>query len=523
MKSGMIFHQVCRSFPVACIDKISIELVNLLQSILRKDPHNRFSLQEIKEHPWFHVNGRMDIPSIPPKISGKVDASKLGQIVKSINSDKEFQVYTFNYHDQQKSSTSKAVEHTRQEQTRQRSNSAVVARRKSISIMAGGQRPDFGVVVNPNQISAVTDSRSSVASVQGPNAAPSVSMLSDSRDEDIEARARSRRPTVTERPSFLAVASPTVIGVTYASNGGLEKTDSSGPPPPSASGKIANNTGGFKMEGLGAANKFLPRAGSDVGRHRGRAATVSTSRSPSPLSPAVSGAVALEPTLLEESPDQPTTMNFIGRRKSFRNDIQEQKSQDNTSVSPESSRASSVANNAASPEKSLVNSLKVEVSESDLMRRLSMVSKPADQTSDTFAEDSLIANLGLNSLPMDEIAEWHAIHRPPKEIRIVKFNFRKGTSSAVIDPATMFQDVHRVLLSLPEFKNKSLSFKRHPDYYDFTCIFKEDNIEIVKFDIEVCKVWLLDVHAVKIKRRQGDAYQFKLFYDKIVGGLNWIK
>ena len=165
----------------------------------------------------------------------------------------------------------------------------------------------------------------------------------------------------------------------------------------------------------------------------------------------------------------------------------------------------------------------MEVSESDLMRRLSMVSKPADQTSDTFAEDSLIANLGLNSLPMDEIAEWHAIHRPPKEIRIVKFNFRKGTSSAVIDPATMFQDVHRVLLSLPEFKNKSLSFKRHPDYYDFTCIFKEDNIEIVKFDIEVCKVWLLDVHAVKIKRRQGDAYQFKLFYDKIVGGLNWIK
>jgi hypothetical protein len=84
----------------------------------------------MREHPWVHVNGKIEIPSIPPKLSGKVDSSKLGQVVKSINSDKAYQVYTFNYHDQQKTSNSKAAV-----LTKQRSNSAALARRKSISLM----------------------------------------------------------------------------------------------------------------------------------------------------------------------------------------------------------------------------------------------------------------------------------------------------------------------------------------------------------------------------------------------------
>ena len=115
---------------------------------------------------------------------------------------------------------------------------------------------------------------------------------------------------------------------------------------------------------------------------------------------------------------------------------------------------------------------------------------------------------------MEEIAEWHQIHRPPKEIRTVKFNFRIGTVSAVLDPASMFQNVHKALAALPEYTERTLSVKRHPDYYDFMCVYTVDGKMIVKFDVEICKVWFLDVHAVKIKRRQGDAYHFKRFYDK---------
>lgn len=491
-------YDICEDF--------SLELVDLLDRILRKDPHDRISLEEMKEHPWFHINGRMEIPSIRPKISGKVNASKLGQIVKSINSEKSYQIYTFHYHDQQISSTNRVVE-----QTRQRSNSAVVARRKSISLKSDAQRPNL---VAP--ISGEYSVRGSVSGEDRGGNAPSISMLTNTLDDEIETRARIHRPTITERPAFLAL-NPSNLALS-ASNARINNateviTNSNlvidGSNFAATKTNEQSNSSGLKMEGLSMKKPNLIRAGSDVGRQR--ASTVGVGR---PLSP--TAATSLVPAaLLEEAEDKPTQMkfSFATRSRSFR------KSANETHSPPSQEKGVLHEENSMTP----IFNADGPLTGASIMRRLSMVSKPVDSADQNYEKDTAIANLDINALPMDEIAEWHAIHRPPKEIRIVKFNFRKGASSGVIDPASMFQDVHKILLELPEYTERKLAFKRHPDYYDFTCTYTENDTELLKFDIEICKVWLLDVHAVKIKRRQGDSYHFKRFYDKIVSKLNWAK
>jgi hypothetical protein len=40
--------------------------------------------------------------------------------------------------------------------------------------------------------------------------------------------------------------------------------------------------------------------------------------------------------------------------------------------------------------------------------------------------------------------------------------------------------------------------------------------ETVAFEVEICKVWLLKVHGVKIKRIQGDPLIFKDLYTEVV-------
>lgn len=74
----------------------------------------------------------VDCPVVPPKLSGKVDSAKLGQVVKSINSELSYVCYTFNNYE---APIPKHLSSSRGDATRrQRSNSAVTARKKSYSI-----------------------------------------------------------------------------------------------------------------------------------------------------------------------------------------------------------------------------------------------------------------------------------------------------------------------------------------------------------------------------------------------------
>ncbi|KAJ3318944.1 hypothetical protein HDV06_006933 [Boothiomyces sp. JEL0866] len=120
----------------------------------------------------------------------------------------------------------------------------------------------------------------------------------------------------------------------------------------------------------------------------------------------------------------------------------------------------------------------------DLSRELSVVGRMS-RVSDK-------SNLEEQELSTQDIANWHFIHKPPKNIRTMKFQFRKGLIST-LDPPSMFQDLHKALIELqPKF---DLKFTKLSDYYRF-------HVELNKavVDIELCKIWLLSIHGLKISK-----------------------
>ncbi|KAJ3268914.1 Protein kinase [Terramyces sp. JEL0728] len=102
----------------------------------------------------------------------------------------------------------------------------------------------------------------------------------------------------------------------------------------------------------------------------------------------------------------------------------------------------------------------------------------------------------------EEINEWHNTHKPPKLIRTIKLSCRKGLSSTM-EPPAMFQDLHRALVELEQ--SFELNFKKVPDYY----IFIVNVNQKAELEIELCKIWLLRVHALKITSKNGSCDEFE--------------
>ncbi len=127
------------------------------------------------------------------------------------------------------------------------------------------------------------------------------------------------------------------------------------------------------------------------------------------------------------------------------------------------------------------------------------------------------STIGTNSTANErDIMEWHRIHKPPKEIRTVKWMFNAKTTSN-LPPSAIFQRVHAALIEMQKMLNDQISFKRIDDYYIMYCEFKTPNAEdSVSFDIEVCKVWLLKLYGVKVKRISGDPLLFKDLYAQVI-------
>ncbi|KAI9105241.1 KA1 domain/Ssp2 C-terminal domain-containing protein [Phlyctochytrium arcticum] len=111
------------------------------------------------------------------------------------------------------------------------------------------------------------------------------------------------------------------------------------------------------------------------------------------------------------------------------------------------------------------------------------------------------------------------LHRPPKIIRTVRFAFHSATTSTQA-PSAIFQEVHRVLVLVSRHHGNRLSFRRVEDYYMLNCKLTEPNPEhSVEFEVEVCKVWLLKMHGVRIKRLSGSPFIFKETYSDFVSSL----
>ncbi|KAJ3318945.1 hypothetical protein HDV06_006934 [Boothiomyces sp. JEL0866] len=134
-------------------------------------------------------------------------------------------------------------------------------------------------------------------------------------------------------------------------------------------------------------------------------------------------------------------------------------------------------------------------------RELSVLNRMSNDSDKSFPNDA--------ELNFEEIRDWHWIHKPPIRIRTMKFNFKKGLYSS-LDPPVLFQDLHRGLVQLKELFNMKIS--KLDGYY----LFRVDT-DNCAFDIELCKIWLLNMHGLKISKQK----QNQDFINHLVQVLAW--
>ena len=112
----------------------------------------------------------------------------------------------------------------------------------------------------------------------------------------------------------------------------------------------------------------------------------------------------------------------------------------------------------------------------------------------------------------EEIIDWHTFHKPPTEIRTVRFSFSASMTST-LPPALIFRNSHDAILELHD-EFPSLKVNRVEEYYMMTGSLKSHEDVNVSFEIEVCKVWQLKVHGIRFKRLSGDPFLYKEVYKK---------
>ena len=129
-----------------------------------------------------------------------------------------------------------------------------------------------------------------------------------------------------------------------------------------------------------------------------------------------------------------------------------------------------------------------------------------------------------------KIEEWHTFHRPAKTIRSIRFPLSHATTSTD-PPHKIFQNIEQCLLAIQKGLNLegsggNLTFERMNDLYLLSCELKtiqHPKDIVVSFTIEICKVWLLNIHGIKIKRKEGDALIFRELYKQLVGLMQLVK
>ncbi|KJE96246.1 CAMK/CAMKL protein kinase, variant [Capsaspora owczarzaki ATCC 30864] len=102
--------------------------------------------------------------------------------------------------------------------------------------------------------------------------------------------------------------------------------------------------------------------------------------------------------------------------------------------------------------------------------------------------------------------------RPEDEIRSVRI-FTLAKTSAKKPPAELLSDVTRILTSL------FLPFEK-VDSWVLLCTYHSAQNEQVVFEIEICKVWLLSLYGISIKRMSGSLWVYKELYNQISNQLD---
>jgi hypothetical protein len=153
---------------------------------------------------------------------------------------------------------------------------------------------------------------------------------------------------------------------------------------------------------------------------------------------------------------------------------------------------------------------------------MSMVGPASPNSPTTLANSSPISSQATEP-EMEEITKWHIMHRPPKEIRMANFNFKRKTASQSLDPSGMFQDLHLALERVRLTYDNMITFQRNTDYYMFNIKYTDSTcLELcTEFEAEIFKLYISNCYQLKFKKIMGNVISAQDIQSQIIAELAW--
>ncbi|KAI8850374.1 kinase-like domain-containing protein [Chytridium lagenaria] len=531
-----------KAVDYTCPDYFSPELKSLFSKILKKDPKTRIDMDGLRLDPWVNLDESEPPTRVYPKVMGPPTTAQVGQFIASITRDSECIIYTIRSHMRDGKSISGAPDKNKQ---------GLPARRKTLSAGPGTsqRRRSSSFAPAPTNAQDLRPQPSASRSIS-PNAR-TASIKEDAGEDDVgelpprilnnsgslprpsrsgggprrlsllETGSGKGSPLAAELrpPAHLSLPRGTTPSATmptpsmapdHISTTDMGKKDL--PPPQRKRRNTITQLFGGNGDGSSTLFGF---GGSSHGRsstEEPRSLTGSFSNSVENSSHAISnagrssvGAVGSPTSASTASPDgvSPSSSTLERRGRGRRATLTSPSADDRTlnlmrrmsMVTPAAIASPSISPTQTSPTQTLSNGDAATTMSSHLIHDPTNVSNGSTAVIVTSP-----AHLDAVVPSKQEIEDWHLMHRPAREIRA---------------------EVHRVLLVIQRLYDGRIAFDRTDDLYMLHCKLSEPNSENdVEFEVEVCKIWLLKIHGVRIKRLTGSAFVFKDIYASIVDELS---
>ncbi|KAJ3215709.1 MAP microtubule affinity-regulating kinase 1 [Dinochytrium kinnereticum] len=537
-----------KAVDYTCPDYFSSELKALFGKILKKDPKARIDMDGLRTDPWVNMGEDEPPLRVVPKVMGPPTSAQVGQFIASITRDSDCIIYTIRNHMRDGKSINGAPDKNKQPLQRRKTSSASLVgpqRRRSSSFAPPPNAQDLRPQPSPSR-SVSPGSRAAIIREDGEDEIGELPARGFNGSGSLPRASR----TGGRRLSLLETSKPSPLSNHLS-------TRSTQPPAPTPTPSMAPDHNGSAEMGKKEAPPYQRKRRNTItllfggGKEDGAPS--------SPVSPLFGmGSHARSST--EEPRGSPTSSAPSTADETSSGCLSGPRSSVGangapTAVLPEVCSTMSMDRRGGRGRRATITTGNGDDRSLNLMRRMSMVTVGPKEVSPTqSAFDSTTSpsstiivgttitdsttstrerassgdkmNVSIGGVAetvvpsKQEIEDWHLMHRPAKEIRAVRYNFSSKTTST-LNPAAIFQEVHRVLLILQRQYDNRIGFSRVDDFYQLNCRLAEPNSENdVEFEVEVCKIWLLKVHGIRIKRLSGSAFVFRDIYASIVDELN---
>ncbi|KAJ1564958.1 Serine/threonine-protein kinase par-1 [Nowakowskiella sp. JEL0078] len=487
----------------------SKELRKLFSKLLVRDPKLRADMDMIRRDEWVNFE-EAELPiRITPKIVGNAEPSQIGQFISSIHHDQAFVIYTFQSHLMDVNRITSLKKQSLKMQSKANADTPIVNIDEIIRTRAGSVQIDSA---QPRASIAARGRRMSVQSsinptLNSPQLSVPISTATNAGNfataSGFRAKRRNTLTSATNGPLSLKVAIE--VDDSISSEQLLNTNLNSHSRPPTWNPSITN--------------------GND-------------SKSLSPTSPSSSSTLQIYPiskTRRRRNTETSLNLDKPGLQISHDRDfnVLRRMSQVGPTTVSEVKIVSDMTKNARRNTGTLVPQPPyVEVGSDEQTINISMLRTKRIQPLFSSGPEDLdpmqdveivneIKEVEASEITTEEIEKWHLLHKPPKQIRTVRFNFNSNTTSSAA-PFLVFQEVTRALMCIQKMHDNNLKFTRPNDLYLLACSLNstvaEDRIE---FEVEVCKLWLMKVHGVRIKRISGNPFIYKDVYSTFVSLLQF--